>query len=91
MALTVYAKSDSLNQMVRRFDLMNILNDRVEFAQAQQDADAFAQQQNNIQYLKATDWYGVVLDEQLGEQTFIQDQNSKPQPRNASDGTPTGF
>lgn len=91
MALTVYAKSDTLNQMVRRFDLTNILNDRVELAQAQRDADSFAQQQNNIQYLKATDWYGVVLDEQLGEHTFIQDQNSRPEPRNASDGTRTGF
>jgi hypothetical protein len=77
MALTVYAKSDSLNQMVRRFDLTNILNEGVELAHAQRDADAFAQQQNNIQYLKTTDWYGIVLDEQLGEHTFIEDQNSR--------------
>jgi hypothetical protein len=91
MALTIYAKSDSLNQMVRRFDLTNILNDGVELHTAQRDADAFAQQQNSIQYLKATDWYGVVLDEQLGEQTFIEDQNSRPRPQNASDGTITGF
>jgi hypothetical protein len=77
MALTVYARSDSQNQMVRQFDLTNVLNQGITPGQAQQMADSFAQQQNTIQYLKATDWYGVVLDEQLGEHTFVQDQNSR--------------
>ena len=77
MALTVYARSDSQNQMVRQFDLTNVLNQGITSGQAQQMADSFAQQQNTIQYLKATDWYGVVLDEQLGEHTFVQDQNSR--------------
>ena len=77
MALTVYARSDSQNQIVRQFDLTNVLNQGITPGQAQQMADSFAQQQNTIQYLKATDWYGVVLDEQLGEHTFVQDQNSR--------------
>jgi hypothetical protein len=76
MALTVYAKSDSLNQMVRRFDLTNITNQGHTLDEAQQNATAFAQLQNTNQYLNTTDWYGVVLDEELGEQTFIQWQNS---------------
>ena len=77
MALTVYARSDSQNQMVRQFDLTNVLNQGITPGQAQQMADSFARQQNTIRYLKAIDWYGVVLDEQLGEHTFVQDQNSR--------------
>ena len=91
MALTVYARSDSQNQMVRQFDLTNVLNQGITQGQAEQLANSFAQQQNSIQYLKATDWYGVVLDEQLGEHTFIQDQNTRTQLVNAGDGTPSGF
>jgi len=77
MAYTVYAKSDSLNQMVRRFDLANVLNDGKTKEQAEQDAYYFAELQNTNQYLKTTDWYGVVLDEELGIQTFVNDQNNR--------------
>ena len=77
MAYTVYARSSSTGQQVRRFDLTNISSEGVTLAEAQMDAKFFAELQNTNRYLNATDWQPVVLDEQLGELTFIQHQNSQ--------------
>jgi hypothetical protein len=76
MAYTVYARSSSTGQQVRRFDLTNTTSDGVTLAQAEQDAQFFAHLQNTNRYLNATDWQPVVLDEALGEHTFISHQNS---------------
>lgn len=76
MAYTVYARSTSINQQVRRFDLTNMASDNVTLEQAQMDAEFFAELQNTNRYLNATDWQPVVLDEQLGEHTLVQHQNS---------------
>jgi len=77
MAYTVYARSQSIGQQVRRFDLTNIRSEGVTLAQAQQAAEFFAHLQNTNAYLNARDWQPVVLDEQLGEHTFIAHQNSQ--------------
>lgn len=77
MAYTVYATSQSIGQQVRRFDLTNITNNNVSLAQAEMDARFFAELQNTNRYLNATDWQPLVLDEQLGEHTFIAHQNSQ--------------
>ena len=77
MAYTVYATSQSIGQQVRRFDLTNITSTGVTLAQAEMDARFFAELQNTNRYLNATDWQPVVLEEQLGETTFIQHQNSQ--------------
>jgi len=77
MAYTVYARSQSIGQQVRRFDLTNISSEGVTLAEAQMDAKFFAHLQNTNRYLNASDWQPVVLDEQLGEPTFIQHQNSQ--------------
>ena len=77
MAYTVYARSSSTGQQVRRFDLTNITSDGVTLAQAEQDAQFFAELQNTNAYLNARDWQPVVLDEALGEHTFISHQNSQ--------------
>ena len=66
--LTVYAYSPTLNQRVRRFDLSNVLADLTP-AEAARDAENFAQLQNQNQYLKATDWQALVVEEQLGIET----------------------
>ena len=77
MAYTVYAHSTSLAQQVRRVDLTNTTSAGVTLAQAEQDARFFAELQNTNRYLNATDWQPVVLDEALGEPTFIAHQNSQ--------------
>jgi hypothetical protein len=77
MAYTVYARSQSTGQQVRRFDLTNISSEGVTLAEAQMDAKFFAHLQNTNRYLNASDWQPVVLDEQLGEHTFISHQNSQ--------------
>lgn len=77
MAYTVYARSNSINQQIRRFDLTNIASENVTLAQAEMDAKFFAELQNTNQYLNASDWQPLVLEEQLGEATFIQYQNSQ--------------
>jgi uncharacterized protein YdaL len=77
MAYTVYATSQMAGQQVRRFDLTNITNNNVSLAQAEMDAKFFAELQNTNRYLNATDWQPLVLDEQLGEPTFVAHQNSQ--------------
>jgi len=67
---TVYARSDTLNQEVRRFDLTNVLNDDITYEQAQLDAVNFAQLQNDQQCMKTTDWQPLVRVEDLGIDTM---------------------
>lgn len=65
----VYAYSPTLNQKVRRFDLANI-NAQLTIEQAEQDAEWFALVQNRDQYLHATDWQGLVEQEEHGIDTL---------------------
>jgi hypothetical protein len=75
----IYAYSPTLNQRVRKFDLANqqLQTNLYDQRKANLDAENFAQLQNQLQYLKATDWQGVV--EYLAEtgiETYVQAQNA---------------
>ena len=74
---TVWAKSPSLNQEIRLFNLEgkqnNSFTNKIE---ATRWASTFAMQMNKKQHMRATDWAPLVKHEEVGPQTFINYQNS---------------
>jgi len=65
----VYARSESLGQQVRVFDLEH-MDREFTLEQAEQAADFFAELQNKNQYMNAGDWQPLVQLEDHGIDTL---------------------
>jgi hypothetical protein len=66
---TVYARSESLNQRVRVFDLEHV-DRELTLEQAEQAAKYFALKQRQDRYMNASDWQPLVELEQHGIDTL---------------------
>ena len=66
---TVYARSESLNQRVRVFDLEHV-DRELTLEQAEQAAEYFALKQRQDRYMNASDWQPQVVLEAHGIDTI---------------------